>query len=76
MNKNPYPNEAVVLALTVIKNGGSIRDACRAVGTQYDRRPDTHTVHTWAQRSETAFAALRPEKRREWETLAGQVFEA
>ena len=71
-----YPDDAVVLALAVIKNGGSIRDACHAVGTQFDRRPDVHTVWNWAQRSEEAFSKVRPEKRREWELLAGQVYEA
>jgi hypothetical protein len=72
----PYPDDAVVLALSVIQNGGSIRQACRAVGDQFGRQPDVHTVHSWAQRNAEAFAKLQPEKRREWETLAGRVFEA
>ena len=72
----PYSDDAVTLALSVILNGGSIRQACKAVGDQFGRRPDVHTVHNWAQRNAEAFAKLQPEKRREWETLAGQVYEA
>ncbi len=72
----PYSDDAVTLALTVILNGGSIRQACKAVGDRFGRQPDVHTVHNWAQRNAEAFAKLQPEKRREWETLAGQVYEA
>ncbi len=68
--RSQYPDEAVVLALSVIQNGGSVRDACSAVERQMGKRPDVHTVWDWAQRSAEAFAKLRPEKRREWETLA------
>ena len=75
VNRAPYPDDAVVLALAVIQDGGSIRQACKAVGEQYGRRPDVHTVHNWTQSSAEAFAKLQPEKRREWETLAGRVFE-
>ncbi len=72
----PYPDDPVTLARSVILNGGSIRQACKTVGDQFGRRPDVHTVHNWAQRNAEAFAKLQPEKRREWETLAGQVYEA
>ncbi len=73
---SPYPDEAIVLALSVIQGGGSYRDAARAVQGQMGKRPDHSTVRKWMLHSAEAFAKLQPEKKREWEDLAGQVFEA
>ena len=72
----PYPDDAVKLALSVIVNGGSVRQACRAVGEQFDRQPDPHTVHRWAQDSEEAFNAMRPAELREYRVIAGDVYRA
>lgn len=70
-----YPDEAIILALAVIKEGGSLRDACGAVQREHGKRPGVQTVARWTQHSAEAFAKLQPEKRREWESLAGRVFE-
>jgi hypothetical protein len=75
-NTKPYPDAAVTLALGIVQNGGSLSAAARAVGERFDRRPNTTTVLRWTQSSEAAFAAAQPEKKREWVTLAGEVYEA
>ncbi len=74
--RQPYPDDAVVLALSVIRDGGSLRQACRAVGREFGKEPHASTVHDWAQNSKEAIAALQPEERRQWQILAGQVYTA
>ena len=72
----PYPDDAVTLALSVIIGGGSVRQACRAVGEEFGRTPDPATVWKWAQHSEEAFTAMRPAELRESRVIVGEVLRA